>query len=230
MMIKTVFFDIDNTLYSYDQANEKAMKKIYGYCFREFGWSLEECEERLGASQREIGGLNHKKTAVIHNRLIRFQNMLEMAKKPVFPHSRSLYQLYWKELLTCMDPEPGAKEFLCFLKKSGIRIGIATDMTAYMQFRKLEILGMAPYIDFMVTSEEAGAEKPERAFYERCLDKTPDQPNQCLMIGDNLKKDVQGALNMGMEALWYHKEETKDWEERRFSSFGDTKKLASVLK
>lgn len=33
-------------------------------------------------------------------------------------------------------------------------------MTAYIQYKKLESLGVTPYIDFMVSSEEAGVEKP----------------------------------------------------------------------
>ena len=50
------------------------------------------------------------------------------------------------------------------LKKRKIRIGIGTDMTAYVQYRKLEAIGVTSYIDFIVTSEEAGAEKPHYHF------------------------------------------------------------------
>lgn len=39
-------------------------------------------------------------------------------------------------------------------------------MTAYMQYRKLEKLNLLPLIQFMVTSEEAGAEKPDMKFFE----------------------------------------------------------------
>lgn len=37
-------------------------------------------------------------------------------------------------------------------------------MTAYVQYRKLEAIGVTSYIDFIVTSEEAGAEKPHYHF------------------------------------------------------------------
>ena len=40
------------------------------------------------------------------------------------------------------------------LKAKGVGIGIGTDMTAYIQYEKLEKLGLAPYIDWIVTSKE----------------------------------------------------------------------------
>ena len=57
------------------------------------------------------------------------------------------------------------------LKERGIRIGIGTDMTAHIQYRRLEFLNLSPYIDFIVTSEEAGVEKPTPHLFELCVEK-----------------------------------------------------------
>lgn len=35
-MIKTVIFDIDNTLYDYDSAHLSGMKALTAYCIKEF--------------------------------------------------------------------------------------------------------------------------------------------------------------------------------------------------
>ena len=42
------------------------------------------------------------------------------------------------------------------LKKRKIRIGIGTDMTAYVQYRKLEAIGVTPYIDLLLPVKKWG--------------------------------------------------------------------------
>ena len=57
----------------------------------------------------------------------------------------------------------------------GVRIGLGTDMTAYMQYEKLIRLGLMEYMDFIVSSEEAGTDKPGNAFFMLCARKA-DRP------------------------------------------------------
>lgn len=114
---------------------------------------------------RELGS----DTAAIHNRLLRIQCMLELMKQPLFPHAFNMYHTYWDTLIQRSRPSKGVVDFIKELKKRGIRIGIGTDMTAYIQYKKLEALGVAPYVDFIVTSEEAGVEKPHPHFFELCV-------------------------------------------------------------
>ena len=78
-------------------------------------------------------------------------------------------------------------------------------MTAHIQFRKLEKLSLLSFVDFVVTSEEAGCEKPEKSFYELCIEKAGCLPEECLMIGDSLEKDVLGAKTAEMQAMRFHK-------------------------
>ena len=58
-------------------------------------------------------------------------------------------------------------------------------------------------VDFFVSSEEAGVEKPEARFFSRCLTKADCNKEECLFVGDSLKKDVYGAINAGFKAVWY---------------------------
>jgi putative hydrolase of the HAD superfamily len=112
-------------------------------------------------------------------------------------------ELYWGTLIEAARPSEGAVELMGDLKRQGIRIGIGTDMTARIQLRKLTELGMLPYVDFLVSSEEVGAEKPDLRFFARCVEKAGCESWECLFIGDNLKKDVLGAQNAGLKAVWY---------------------------
>ena len=215
-MIKAVFFDIDNTLYSYDRGNEAGMNALTVYgenvlhtdreTFLRVFWQAQQLvKERTGAD-----------CAAVHNRLIRMQCILELLGKPLFPHAKVMYHLYWDSLLSSARPEEGVLQLLQRLKSKGIGIGIGTDMTAYIQYEKLEALGVSPYIDWIVTSEEAGAEKPAERFFALCAEKAGADPARCIFIGDSLEKDVKGALKNGFKGVWYHKNPTED-EKRSYS-------------
>jgi putative hydrolase of the HAD superfamily len=129
--------------------------------------------------------------------------MLESMGCALYPHALKMDEIYWDTLIEAATPSDGAVELLHQLKQQGLRIGIGTDMTARIQLRKLTELGMLPYVDFLVSSEEAGVEKPAPEFFARCVAKAGCESRECLFIGDNLKKDVFGALNAGWKAVWY---------------------------
>lgn len=206
-MIRAVIFDVDDTLYSYKKAHAAAFEELLAYADRELGISPKIFAELHGKMmcemKRAIGDV-----AAIHNRLIRYQRILEELKLPLHPHALEMYELYWGTLMKASVPSEGARETMEALKAQGIRIGIGTDMTAYMQFKKLTGLGLMPYIDFFVSSEEAGAEKPHPSFFANCVAKAGCERRECLFVGDSLKKDVLGAMEAGLNAVWYCPEGT----------------------
>ena len=97
--------------------------------------------------------------AVNHNRLVRFQCMLETLGKPVFPYAYEMYNLYWDTLIDQIIPSPGIEELMKELKQRGIYIGIGSNMTSDVQYRKILKLGLGKYIDGIVTSEKVPARK-----------------------------------------------------------------------
>ena len=205
-MIKTVIFDIDNTLYDYDKNHILGMKALTDYCQSEFDLNEKEVlacyHQAMDITNRRIG----TDTAAIHSRMLRFQCMTELLKQPYFPHVENMYHAYWDTLIDHAEPSPGILSLLTELKNRHIRIGIGTDMTASIQYKKLLKLGLAPYIDFIVTSQEAGVEKPHPHFFDVCLEKAGCLPEECAFVGDNQKKDVKGALDHGMTGIWYSQE------------------------
>ena len=198
-MIKAVIFDIDNTLYSYDENHIYGMEALAVYCRDSFGITTDEmqaCYRKAGRIMTDRIGTD---TAAIHSRMLRMQCMLELLEQPLFQHIQS---------------NPVILEFMKELKKRKIRIGIGTDMTAYVQYRKLEAIGVTSYIDFIVTSEEAGAEKPHYHFFDICVEKAGVRPEECAFIGDNVRKDIEGAWESGMKGIWYTQE--KEPPEHRY--------------
>ena len=213
-MIKAVIFDLDNTLYDYSQSHVYAMKALTEYCQDTFGIAPEETERCYKKANNIMMDRIGTDTAAIHNRLLRAQCMLELWEKPLFPYARQMYHAYWDTSIENSELSPGILEFLQELKKRNIRIGVGTDMTAYIQYKRIESIGVAPYIDFIVTSEEAGAEKPHYHLFELCVEKAGVRPEECAFIGDNVRKDIEGAWESGLKGIWYIQE--KDPPEHRY--------------
>lgn len=211
-MIKAVIFDIDNTLYNYDKTHILGMKALADYCKGAFG--IEE-QTMLSVYQRAEKLANSRigtDTAAIHSRMLRFQCMTELLSQPLFPHVENMYHAYWDTLISHSTPSPGVLELCAKLKEKHIRIGIGTDMTASIQYKKLRSLGAAPYIDFIVTSQEAGVEKPHPDFFKLCVEKAGCLPSECAFIGDHLKKDAQGACDNGLFGILYSQEKAPETE------------------
>ena len=102
-----------------------------------------------------------------------------------------------------MTPSPGLIGLMPRLKAMGLKVGVGTNMTADIQFAKLERLGVLHDVDFMVSSEEINAEKPDRRLFDRCVEKAGCRADACVYVGDSLQKDVFGAENAGLRAVWF---------------------------
>jgi putative hydrolase of the HAD superfamily len=222
-MLKAVIFDIDDTLYSYKQANKRAMERMKLFIMMELGIPMEEFEQdyhRLMQEQLQICGSN----AGCHSRAIRFQRMMEERGLPL-RYGAQLNDLYWEIMMDEMTPAEGAAQLLDGLRERGIRLGVGSDMTADWQIKKLDKLKLLDKLDFIVTSEEAGVEKPELKLFQLCAKKAGCAMEECLFVGDNLKKDVLGALNAGMDAVWVQPEESLRAEHPNVKSVSALKEL-----
>ena len=201
--IRSVVFDLDNTLYDYDAAHAPAFQALTDYACRAFDLTPEEFVQRHRAAEKELGRRCGPNCAAVHNRLIRYQVLLEALDRPI-SRAPEMSRLYWSTLLDAMKPYPGAIRTLERLREMGLAVGVGTNMTADKQYEKLIRIGAMERIDFLVTSEEVTAEKPDRRLFDACAIKARCEPGQCLFVGDSLEKDVKGALAAGMRAAWFH--------------------------
>lgn len=207
-MIEAFVFDIDNTLYSYDSAHKAAFGVLSDWAFTHLGLEEAAFRELHRLGDRLLRKHTGRPCAAIHNRLIRYQLMLEQLGQPI-SLAPVMENLYWGTLHDHMEAAPGAYEAIAALKAAGCTIGIGTDMTASHQFVKLERLGLLELFDFMVTSEEAGAEKPDEAMFRLCAEKAGCAPDACAFVGDSVKKDILGASAAGMLPVWFCPDDTK---------------------
>ena len=187
--VRAVIFDLDDTMYNYRAADEAAFAAVADYAKKRFGLEMEktrELHDRCFARQKRELGENQ---AGIHSRIVRFEKLLEELKKPVFPHALNMTDLYWNTFLDNMTPEPGITELLRVLRLRGIQTAVGTNMTSYIQYRKITKLGIGQYIDMVCTSF--------------LLTKLGRAPGECVYIGDNARRDYEGAEQAGIPAVWY---------------------------
>lgn len=202
-MIKAVFFDIDNTVYNYDASHKHAMWELYEYCKQNLDLTPEQFDNAIENAKKLVDMRLGAVCAATHNRLIRFQTMLEMLKKPLFPFAYDMEKCYWNSLINFAKPQEGIENLMQNLKKQGYFVGVGTNMTADWQFVKLNKFGLGKYIDALVTSEEVSVEKPDKKLFEVCAEKAQAKPSECVFIGDSIKHDIEGAENAGMKTILY---------------------------
>lgn len=202
-MIKAVIFDIDNTMYDFDAAHGIAMEALTDYCTSAFPVEKDVFRETFSRAQRMVERRTGMDCAANHNRLIRFQCILELLQIHKPSYALNMYHTYWDTLIAAMKEEPGLRNLISALHSKNVSIGIGSDMTAYIQYKKLEKLQVLDDMTQIVTSEEAGAEKPTPRFFQLCVEKMGCRPEECVFIGDSLRKDVEGATANGLHGVWY---------------------------
>ena len=62
-------------------------------------------------------------------------------------------------------------------------------------------LGLAPYLDFCITSAEAGAEKPNPPIFLAALERAATAPEEAVHVGDQYWADVLGARAVGIHPV-----------------------------
>lgn len=94
---------------------------------------------------------------------------------------------------------PEVREVLAELANRGMVVGVVSNWSERLPFL-LEGLGLSDHFEFIVTSAEMRAEKPERAIFERALFRAGVPADEALHVGDHLGRDVRGALGAGLRA------------------------------
>lgn len=203
-MIKCVVFDIDNTIYDYDICHEKAMRVLMDFACRKYFLSHDDFIRAFNTAKDSVKK-NLGNVGASHNRMLYMQRFLEQIGQNPILGAIEMYDVYWNTMLSEMTLFPYVMPLIKELQKREVKIAVLTDLTAHIQHRKIIRLGLADKIEFLVTSEEAGEEKPSPKMFGMLLEKTGLLPSEILMIGDSPKKDINGALEMGMCGILFTK-------------------------
>jgi len=86
------------------------------------------------------------------------------------------------------------------LKKQKLTVGLITNLNRDIG-SICHRLGVEPYLDFTVTSEEAGADKPQPPIFLLALERAGVNPPEAVHVGDQYKLDVIGARGVGITPI-----------------------------
>lgn len=188
-----VLFDTDNTLYAYDPAHLAAQHAVKEKVINLFSIGAKDFDVAFNDARRQIKA-RLGNTASSHSRLLYLQRMLEiMGLGSQVLLALDLEQTYWRTFLANAKLFDDVKELLDDLRLLGIPTAIVTDLTAQIQFRKVVYFGLDRYFNYIVTSEEAGFDKPHEAPFRIALEKMQPKGDCIWMIGDNPINDIKGG-------------------------------------
>ena len=76
----------------------------------------------------------------------------------------------------------------------------------------LEKHGYSKWFDVMVCSCDIGIPKPDGRIYHYVLQKLGIQPNEAIMVGDDVEADMKGAESVGLTPVWIENTASERWE------------------
>ena len=116
--------------------------------------------------------------------------------------STRLAELYLTSLATQSFLMDGALE-VCRTLAQHCRLYIITNGIASVQHGRLDRSPIRLYFQDLFISDELGAEKPDKTFFDRVAERIPDfDPKDTLVVGDSLSSDIRGGIDAGLDTCW----------------------------
>lgn len=180
--MKRLIFDIDNTLILWKSEYREAMKKTIEHFNLDLDYEvLDDLIE------------------VYENYYDKYQvgNITELFNKNLNLNLTNEFTEYWlKELGNMADDDLDIKPLLDYLKEK-YELVILTNWFNESQTNRLKKIDIYKYFINIYSGEDVI--KPNKEAYLKAIgDK---DIKDCIMIGDNLKVDIEGAINIGLKAI-----------------------------
>ena len=205
-----IFFDLDHTLWDYDANASETLEDLYeifelsgfGIVSKEkFTSTFFEVNDSLW-EQYNVGAIDK-----FFLRNERFRLVFESADAVMKLVSDELLKSFnEKYLIECPQRNKlisGAKEVLEYLSES-YTMHLITNGFEEVQFTKIKNSGIAQFFDKVITSEKAGFKKPYAGIFTYAMKHTGALVTDSMMIGDNLSTDIKGALDFGMDQVFFN--------------------------
>ncbi len=201
-----IFFDLDHTIWDFDKNAEETLHELY-VVYDLPGLGLHSADLFIETYTRN----NHQLWADYHTGKINKQTLRETRFKKTFLDlglSPDVIPLQFEDDYVAMCPTKtnlfaGAHETLTYLHGK-YTLHLITNGFKESQGQKINGTGIGKYFDQVICSEDVGFNKPDPAIFEHALSLAGAEKQTSLMIGDSLEADVMGALNFGMDAIYFN--------------------------
>jgi putative hydrolase of the HAD superfamily len=199
-VIRAIFLDLDDTLYDSRAVYESGLKRAWA-CFPALSWPEFEAAYRQARDEvkKRVGSSTSS-----HSRLLYFKRLVEThagrSQAELALKLDAAYSGAWE-----LIPVEPIRALLAALSARA-PVGIITNHLCETQLQKISRFDPSgAYLRWIVTSEEAGCEKPAPGIFKEALARAGCAASEAVMIGDDWATDIQGALTAGMSAVYVSK-------------------------
>lgn len=204
-MVRAVLFDLDDTLFDHRESSGDALRRVQQChdCFRDA--PFDEFEGHHSRLLEELHpdvvggrlGIDEAREERFRRLFARF-GVAASAEECAAAAAR-----YRTEYLAARRAVASAGALLRAVR-SRARVGIVSNNILQEQQEKLEYLELAPHVDALIVSGEAGVSKPDPGIFAIALDALRVRPDEAVMVGDSWSADVVGARGAGIAAVWFN--------------------------
>ncbi|WP_299160774.1 YjjG family noncanonical pyrimidine nucleotidase [uncultured Tenacibaculum sp.] len=202
MNIKHVFFDLDHTLWDFDKNSKLTFEQI----FEEQNLNI-----NIDTFLAIYMPINLKYWRLFRENKILKEDLRHKRLKEAFDAlnfkiSDEQINIISEDYISYLPNHnylfEGTFELLEYLIKK-YELHIITNGFEEVQNIKLKKSGINKYFKEVITSESIGVKKPNPKIFKFALEKAKAAPHNSIMIGDSYEADVEGAINVGMEAIYF---------------------------
>ncbi|OXG08692.1 putative hydrolase of the HAD superfamily [Flavobacterium araucananum] len=201
--ITDVFFDLDHTLWDFDKNSEMAFNRIFKSRFPEI--KIQDFITHYVPINQECWKLyQNDKITHIELRYNRLKFSFDALNIEISDEDINDIANDYIDFLTDNNHLfDGAIEVLEYLKPK-YKLHIITNGFANVQDKKINNAALSGYFNTITNSELAGVKKPNSIIFDYALKAAKTSKTNSIMIGDCLDADVNGALNAGLDAIFFN--------------------------
>ncbi len=211
MKYEFLLFDADHTLFDFNKSEYFALKNALDF------YSLPSTNDVIERySVINIKYWKMLERGEIDKKSLMLARFVEFAKEYGFEDKAEvLSDLYMTNLAREAHLFEGALEMVEKLSKK-YRLFIITNGVKSTQDGRFGISPITKYFEKIFISEVIGAEKPSKVFFDAVENGIEGYSREkAIVIGDSLSSDIKGALNAGIDCIWYNpikKEAPEGWQ------------------
>jgi putative hydrolase of the HAD superfamily len=199
-----VFFDLDHTLLDFEKNSALAFETIFKNNSLEF--DLQSFLTFYVPTNLKYWKLfREEKISQADLRYFRLKEVFELMNQRVDDRVIALLSKEYIDFLpTFTHLYDGTFEILDYLKASPYRLHIITNGFQEVQAFKLKNAKIDHYFHTVTDADNAGVKKPNPLIFEKAILNANADISACLMIGDSWEADIEGALNVGLDAIYFN--------------------------
>ena len=226
MKYRFILLDADNTLFDFDACEKTAFyQTMEGLGITPTEAMYQGYQEINDACWKQLEKGQITREELQRLRFLRFAHRFSLSLDPIDANCRYIENLSKLGILI-----PGAVDFVKALSEMA-KVYIITNGIARVQHGRFKDCPLLPYIQRIFISEEIGAAKPDKAFFDRVADMIPDfDTTKAIVIGDSLSGDIKGANNARLDCIWYNPKEKKPGNEQIDHTVSDYNEILHILK